>query len=205
MSIPAPLLYLATRIPSSLCFPYASPPFKTHSPSTTPRSYQASMCQKAENLTCILPSLIHSRAKSYGGNVNSERRKLDIISLEFVEPSSPNWVDNCGRYRGRERWRGSYHLQGGRWWGGSVLLRIWDDSGDQLPRWGLKQGRRGLVCSSFSRSFPFCSCVVSVGAPVVPWHLLRLIFSWCLMLFLFFQFFSCGAILDFENTDTLSF
>ena len=110
----ATLLHLATRIPSSLCLPFASRPSKTHSPSTTPRSYQASSCQEAESRTCIPPSLIHLKTKSHRGNVNSERRKRDMISLEYVEPSSPNQVDHYGGYGGRERWRGSYRLQGWR-------------------------------------------------------------------------------------------
>ena len=72
------------------------------------------LCQEAENLTSISPSLIHSRTKSHGGNVNSERRKRDMMSLEFVEPSSPNQVYHCGGYGGRESGRGGYRLQGWR-------------------------------------------------------------------------------------------
>ena len=52
--------------------------------------------------------------ESHGGNVDSERLKRDMIALELVEPSSPNQVDNCGGYGGRERERGSYRLQGWR-------------------------------------------------------------------------------------------
>ena len=189
MSVPppfAPLLYLSTRIPSSLYLPFASRLSKTltldHPPNLSsillPGSGEANLYPAESD---------PFENKKPQRDVHSECRKPDIVSLEYVGPSCPNQVD-VGMGEGKER--GAMTVceedddeavkcvsEDGTTAGCGVTTNSQDED------WN-KEGEGTVVCSiSSSGFFAFCNFLVS-------WRFLGLaFFSSSLILLLFFCFF----------------